>query len=138
MTDETDQLVMSAAAVESAAWTARAVTTSTVLEEVHPDGTVNDDYPYIGFWARFTSSLENRWRIIKKEHREEAKSYEEDDATGQTKLVTDGGQPDGEVERCRNCSAHEAGVSFDGDRYCSVFCAEVCAGAVSQGVLSFD
>jgi len=83
---------LSAAAVESAAWSARAVTTSTVLEEVHPDGTVNEGYPYRGFWSRFMSSLENRWRITKKKHREKSNSYENDDAAGQTKLITDGGR----------------------------------------------
>ncbi|SMO69955.1 hypothetical protein [Halorubrum cibi] len=90
--NEIDRPTLSGAAVDSAAYTARVVTTSLVLNQVHPDGVVNDDYPYVGFWAHLTSSLEARWRISKKEHRESPEPYDQEDATGQTRLVTDGGR----------------------------------------------
>lgn len=74
---EVNRPVMSKKAVESAAWTARAVTTSSQLERIHSDGTANDDYPYIGFWKRFTRSLEKRWKLIKKERASENTGPEE-------------------------------------------------------------
>ncbi|SMO81414.1 hypothetical protein [Halorubrum cibi] len=90
--DEIDHPVMSATAVESAARTARVCTRCVHIKHKFPGGYVNEEYPYVGFWERFTSSLETRWRLIKEEHREENEAFDEDDATGQTKLVTDGGR----------------------------------------------
>lgn len=34
--------------------------------------------------------------------------------------------------RCRNCSSDDLELEFDGDSYCSEFCAEVCAGYWSR------
>ena len=40
-------------------------------------------------------------------------------------------------EYCKNCGA-EATIEAEGRHWCSVFCAEVAATAVTRGVLTFD
>ena len=94
-----DHPVTSSEAVESAAHTARVCTRCEYIKETWPDGEVNERYPYVGFWERFTSSLEERWQLIKSDH-EQKQTHENTEASGQARLVTDGGEElDGEVDR---------------------------------------
>jgi len=48
-----------------------------------------------GFWGAFTRSLEGRWEQIKRDHAERTNTFDSDDADGQTRLVTDGGETPG-------------------------------------------
>lgn len=80
--------VMAPELVEAAAGTARAQVTYQHLDPVDPGHPFADG----GFWRAFTHSLAHRWDRFKRDHEETTNTLDSDDADGQTKLVTDGGE----------------------------------------------
>ena len=93
---ELDRPTMSSKSVDAAAGTAREQLTYRHLSPADPGHPLVDG----GFWGAFTRSLEGRWERVKDDHAERTNTFDSDDADGQTRLVTDGGETPGhEVRR---------------------------------------
>ena len=91
-----DRPAMSSKSVDAAAGTAREQLTYRHLSPADPGHPLVDG----SFWGAFTRSLEGRWERIKDDHAERTNTFDSDDADGQTRLVTDGGETPGhEVRR---------------------------------------
>ena len=88
---ELDCPAMSSKSVDAAAGTARAQLTYQHLAPADPGHPLPDGE----FWGAFMRSLEGRWEQIKRDHAERTNTFDSDDADGQTRLVTDGGETPG-------------------------------------------
>jgi len=86
--DGDDRPVLAASEVSPAAETARAQVTYDHLEPSDPVHPIPDG----GFWGAFMSVLEARWRRTQREFEDAQNTFDSEDAEGQTKLVTDGGE----------------------------------------------
>ena len=86
-----DRPAMSSKSVDASAGTAREQLTYRHLSPADPGHPLVDG----GFWGAFTRSLEGRWEQIKCDHAERTNTFDSDDADGQTRLVTDGGETPG-------------------------------------------
>jgi len=95
---ELDRPAMSSKSVDAAAGTARAQLTYRHLVPADPGHPLVDG----GFWGAFTRSLESSWEQIKRDHAERTNTFDSDDADGQTRLVTDGGEARGREAKHRS------------------------------------
>ena len=108
--DEADRAVMSPESVDAAAGTARAQVTYQYLEPADPGHPLSDG----GFWGAFMRSLAGRWEQIKANADPTTGTFEDEEAEGQTQLVTDGGVQ--QTTECENCGKQR--YTFERCQHC--------------------
>lgn len=86
--EEGPQPVMSPESVDAAAGSARARVTYANLDPDDPGHPLTEG----GFWGDFMRSLSGRWKAFNADADPTTGTFEDDEADGQTQLVTDGGR----------------------------------------------